>query len=134
MNSEVLFDDIRKIVTRRPIPPGQITLYKVLYEESGKWLSNNKLSEKMRWNDKESLRGVLGALGNRVNRTNGLSTDMQGIEVLLETDEENDSSSYRMRSELREVIDREPKLREAIILSVPEIHERFKNKKDWLKI
>jgi hypothetical protein len=86
----------------------------------------------MRWSDQNSLRGVLGAFGKRAN-TKGMSQG-SGIHLLLEKKQINGELHYRMSSELRSVIDSLPALREAMKLSVDEIHARYEYEHGWLSL
>jgi len=127
-------DDIRRIVTRKSIPPGQITLYKALYEAGYNRVSKTQLADKIRWSDDESLIGVLGALGNRVVQTEGLSSDASVFDLMIERGERNGELYYRMLPDLRTVINSLPTLREAMALSVEEIHAKFNGEANWLVI
>jgi hypothetical protein len=80
-----------------------------------------------------SLGRVLGALGNRVSQTKGLIAPRL-FDLLLEKEETEDDLYYQMRPELRAVIDALPTLREAMALSVEEIHTKYANEVDWLTI
>ena len=124
MVSPELLKDIRLIVTRTPIPPGQITLYKALNEAGYRWVSKSELATTMRWGDDKSLDGVLGALGNRANQTEGTATE-PGIDLLIEKKIINDELHYRILPEFRTVIKSLPKLRDAMKLSVDEIHAKY---------
>lgn len=124
---------VEHIITRRPIPPGQITLYKALYEAQDSWMSTRELADAIRWSDNVSLRGVLGALGLRANQTEGTG-GLLGLDVLIETQESDGELRYRMRPELRKAIDRLPPLRAAINLSVESIYACYQHEADWLVI
>lgn len=127
-----MVNDIRLVVTRKPTPPGQITLYKALYEADNAWVSKTELANQIRWNDSQSLTGIIGAIGNRVNQTKGLATQApSGSALLLEKYEDRSELHYRMRLELRAVIDTLPKLKVDIGLSVAEIHTKYKDSRNW---
>lgn len=127
-------DDIRRIVTRKSIPPGQITLYKALYEAGYNRVSKTELADKIRWSDDESLTGVLGALGNRVSLTEGLTIQGSVFDLMIERGEHNGALYYRMLPNLRTIINSLPALREAMALSVEEIHAKFNGEANWLII
>jgi len=57
MNGETI-DLIFRVITRIPIPPGQITLFKALYENPA-GLSKPELADAIRNGDEKSLIGVL---------------------------------------------------------------------------
>ena len=134
MPNHAALNDIRRIVTRKSIPPGQITLYKVLYEVGDQSVSNSILADQMRWGDTVSLRGVLGALGNRVNQTEGLTTQRSVFDLMIERGERNGELYYRIRPDLRTIINSLPALRQAMALSVEEIHAKFNSEANWLTI
>jgi hypothetical protein len=124
------------VLTRKPIPPSQIVLYKTLYQayKVGKgWVAKTKLASEMR-TDQVSLTGILGALGNRVNQTEGLKTKKPGIDLLIKKDLVNGELCYRMRPELRIAIDNLPDLRETLNQSVDWIYKKHKDGKGWLLI
>jgi hypothetical protein len=60
------------------MPPGQINLYKTLYEAHD-FLSLENISLKIRDGDTKSLGGILLTLGKRIN----LTEDFPGPEVLF---------------------------------------------------
>lgn len=124
-------DVIRRIIARIKIPPGQITLYKVLYEQPD-GLSKKELATVIRDDNEESLRGVLGALGRRVNETQAFSGAKPGIDLLLERHRARGELFYRMRPKTRAAIDGIPELRRAIDLPVAEIRSRFRGQSNWL--
>jgi hypothetical protein len=111
-------DLIRSAITRIPIPPGQITLFKALYENPE--------------GDEKSLTGVLAALTNRVNGTPGLDTTKPGLQFLIERDASRDGVYYRLRPETRSVIQTLPRLRDAMAKSVNEIRFLFADETSWL--
>ena len=123
-------DLIRRVITRLPIPPGQITLFKALYENPD-GLSKAQLADAIREGDEQSLTGVLAALTKRVNGTSGLDTTKPGLRFLIARDASRDGVSYRMRPETRAVIDRRPRLRDAMDKSVSEIRTVFADEKSW---
>lgn len=134
MTQQAAVNDILRVITRKSISPGQITLYKALYEAGKPGLSKSELAAKIREKDEVSLTGVLGALGNRVNQTDGLKTQEKGLALLIKKEKVHGELHYRMRSELRKAIESLPQLREAINLTAGKIYAKYRNKKDWLKI
>lgn len=65
-------EEIQNILIRKPIPRGQISLLKALYEAGPAGLPKEKLAELTRNGDLKSLIGVIGALGKRVNHSWGV--------------------------------------------------------------
>jgi hypothetical protein len=126
-------DLIRLVITRRRVPPGQITLYKVLYENPD-GLSRAQLAAAIRNGDEKSLGGVLFALANRVNSTPGLGTMRPGLPLLIERDESRDGIYYRLRQETRAVIDCLPKLLDEMKKPVSDIRQTAKDEKSWLEL
>jgi hypothetical protein len=126
-------DLIASAVTRIPIPPGQITLFKVLFEHPD-GLSKREIADLIRDGDEKSLTGVFAALTNRVNGTPGLETTKPGLELLIERDRSSGGSHYRMRPETREVIEGLKPLREAMSRPVEEIRTAFEDERSWLMV
>jgi len=102
---------IVEVITRKPVPPGQLTLYKALYE-SPEGLSKAELAKRIRSFSKHptmSLGGVLGALSRRVKGTQSL--DKFDFKFLIKRDRRKHGDNvYQMRSEVRKVIESHPKL------------------------
>ena len=132
-------DDILLVLTRKPIPPSQIILYKALYEayKADKtgigWVTKTRLASKIRVDDK-ALSGILGALGNRVNHTTELGAQKPGIDLLVERDLANGELRYRMRPELRIIIEILPDLRKTLNWSVDWIYEKCGQEEGWLSV
>ena len=126
-------DLILRVITRIPVPPGQITLYKALYENPD-GLSRAQLADAIRNGDEKSLGGVLFALANRVNSTPGLDTMRPGLQVLIERDESREGVHYRLRQETRAAIDCLPKLLAEMAKPVSDIRQTVKDEKSWLKL
>jgi hypothetical protein len=127
---------IKQAITRIPISPGQLSLYKVLYEAGKNALSTSKLAKRMRWGDKKGLTGVLGALGHRINNTTeALKQAKPGIELFFNVSKYGDEWRYSMRPELRAAIDDLPELRSVFTLTVDEIYKKYdRGRKHWLVI
>ncbi len=70
-----------RVLTRIPVPNGQRALFKALYEAGDSGLTPDQLCQVM-GRKRSELTGVLGALGNRVERTPGKPRD-RGIGILL---------------------------------------------------
>jgi hypothetical protein len=95
---------IRRVLRRRQIPDGQRALYKALYAAGDRNVSQTELAAAMGRTEQE-LSGVLGALGNRVNGTEG--SEEQGVELLLYRNMMDGEMHYRLRPEVFEVLRRE---------------------------
>ena len=67
----------------------------------------------------------LGALGNRINQTEGIAPPLDGIGLLTEWDKFHDEHHYKLLPELEAVIKSIPSLKDATELSVEEIYERY---------
>ena len=127
---------ITRIMTRIPIPPGQISLYKILYEVGSHSLRTSDLASRMHRRDKRELSGVLGALGNRINHTTEeLQQARPGIEFLFNVSKYGDECRYALRLEVRDVIDHLPELRRVLRLTVEEIYKTYdRGRKYWLVV
>jgi hypothetical protein len=126
-------DLIRRVITRRRVPPGQVTLYKVLYENPA-GLSRAQLADTIRGSDEKSSGGVLLALAQRVNGTPGLDVIRPGLQFLIERDETREGVHYRLRQETRAVIDSLPKLLAEMGKPVSEIRQTVKDENSWLEL
>ena len=93
------------MISRRGVSQGQLKLYRILFEAGDNGISWTQLVSKMAKTRKQ-MAGVLGALGMRINKTEGLD-DGQGISHILDLWEDNGEWFYRMKPELREAIERE---------------------------
>jgi hypothetical protein len=116
---------IRLVVTRIPLSSGQIALFKALNEIGDHWISKSELAHRMQVNDESSVTGILGALGNRINQTEGVVPPIDGIGLLMTWETFHDEWHYRMLPELRSVIDGFPVLQNALNLSVDEIYQLY---------
>jgi hypothetical protein len=127
---------ITHIMTRIPIPPGQILLYKALYEVDSYGLRTSGLASRMHRRNKKELRGILGALGNRINHTTeALKQSKPGIEFLFNVSKYGDECRYSLRPEVREVIDHLAELHRVLQFTVEEIYKRYdRGRKYWLVV
>lgn len=123
----------RRAVTRIFIPRGQMLLYKVLYAAGPEGMPFHELHERIGVT-KAQLLGVLGALGNRINQTEGLKNSQPGTSFLLRWNTVDGAERYAMQPRLVEVLEGIPALREILrTWSVQEIDGRFRTvwEKDW---
>jgi len=96
---------VRRMVTRRRIPDGQRALYTAFYAASDEGMTTSQLFESTGRTAQE-LAGVLGALGNRINRTEGLE-DLGATTIVLDIRQAGSQWRYRMRPVLREALEAE---------------------------
>lgn len=109
-----------RVLTRKAIPRGQITLLKVLYEAEG-FIAETEIVDRIRWGDAERFRGVVGAFSNRINATLGFRDERPGVEGIVERITKNGERHWRLREPMRDAID-----------SVPELVEELSEKLDVL--
>jgi len=102
---------------------GQITLLKMLYERDEP-ISRTDLAEKLRGdihqNPEQSLTGVLGAFGRRINETDD-TPGSPGTDAFLKREQIDGETHYSLRQEAREAIE-----------SVPALIEKFNEPWDRL--
>jgi hypothetical protein len=112
---------LKLLLERNPaIPNGQKELYKILYlaEATGLWI--REMAQKMQRTEQQ-IYGVLGALGRRVNNTEGIVGN-PSINYVFEFVDNKDTGDiqnwgWKMRPELRKVLEA----------------EKYLWAKDWLK-
>jgi len=124
--------DIRDILMRIPIPPGQLALYKALYC-TNQALTKLTLALIMREGDEERADKVMMALAKRIKGTPGFEDVPQpAYQVLFEEEIVDGERYFTMRPELRHAIDRIPALKKVMDeLSVIEIYQRFDHGESW---
>ncbi len=107
--------------TPEGVPPGPITVFKVLYEKNHLWVSFQQLLTDIRWGqDSRNLIGVFTNLKKRVEKVSN-----KGItQLLFNMQMTGNITSYQMRQELRDVINSTPELQSEIRYSVNEIHAK----------
>lgn len=92
---------------------GQITLLKILYEQNEP-IGRGELAEKLRGgihqDPEQSLTGVLGAFGRRINETDDIPGS-PGTEAFIVRQRIDGETHYSLRSEAREAIENIPALR-----------------------
>jgi hypothetical protein len=116
--------EILKMFTRIPMPPGQVCLYKVLYEARTS-LTLKQVAEAMRESNEESLKQVLSALATRIDGHGRASWDVV-INKIIRVMSGGGTIELRIRPELRDAIESCPELREIIIkMTVDEIYARY---------
>ena len=98
-------DDCLRLLTRIPVPNGQIQLYRALLSAGSKGATTQELVSTMGRRDEKDMTGVLGALGHRVNGTPGYGvTHRPGISMILQIDEDEEGSRYRLKPVMGEAL------------------------------
>lgn len=102
---DVSLQAVRRMLRRRRVPDGQRALYRALYDAGDKWMTLSELADAMDRSPAQ-LAGVLGALGNRINQTEGLE-DQGATSAVLGFRKVGSEWYYRMRPVLREALELE---------------------------
>lgn len=118
---------IRRVLTRIPIPRGQLMLYKALYEAGRRGLTTTELADRILRKNRDELAGILGALGHRINGTDGIESEC-GIELLFDVDKSNGETHYHMRPVLRHEIDEHELLKKELGCSMGTLFEEYAEK------
>ena len=99
-------DDCLRLLTRRSVPDGQIQLYRALWAAGSKGATTAELVSAMGRRDAEDFNGVLGALGNRINRTPGYGeTRKPGTGMILKISEADKGWRYHLKPVMREALE-----------------------------
>ena len=120
--------DINRIdaaMTRNTIPPGQLTLYKMLRATSG-YVGREDLIAGMKRAPGRDLNGVMGALGKRVSHTSGLEIppDTEPTSLLLKKRTGDDGyMEYQLQPEARRLIEDNDQIDYLLDLPVEELRE-----------
>lgn len=96
---------IRYMISRREVSRGQMAIYEKLYDAEEKGLSSSELAKSI-GRTRAQLAGILGALGKRINKTEGLDDD-QGIVHVFQMWQVKKDWYYRMKPELKDAIELE---------------------------
>jgi hypothetical protein len=108
MQSSVL----TRVLCRTDLMRGQISLLKVLYERDEP-IGREELAEKLRGeihqNPEQSLTGVLGAFGKRINETEDVPGN-PGTGAFIKREWIDGETHYSLRPEAREAIQNVPSL------------------------
>lgn len=103
---------LTRVLCRTEIKRGQITLLKHLYERDEP-VASAELAEKLRGelheSPKQSLTGVLGAFGKRINATDDIPGN-PGIGAFIDRKRIDGETNYSLRPEAREAIENVPAL------------------------
>ena len=126
MGSEVdTVQAIQHVMTRKFVQYGQLTLYHALYEAGDDGASSAELAEEIRDKDTVSLRGVFGALGNRINQTERFREKRPGIKLFFRVGRVNGEQHYWMLPETRVAIEGLPCLHKAVQWPLEEIRKKY---------
>ncbi len=100
-------DGIWHVLTRIPIPGGQQKVYRALYDAHDQGLTAIELAQHI-GRDVKELSGVLGALGTRINQTEGSGLAVKpGIALVFGMQKlANNQWQYRMLPELRAALEK----------------------------
>lgn len=91
-------EDCLRVLSRRKVPEGQRQLLNSLIQAGPSGLTGGELVEAMDRRDLADLGGVLGALGNRINRTPGYGeSKTPGIEMLLDITQVDEGWLYALK-------------------------------------
>ena len=100
-------DDCLRLLTRIEVPRGQRQLYRGLLVAGPEGATTQELISTMGRRDDKDLQGLLGALGHRVNGTEGYgATHNPGIGMILDVDEVKGRRGwrYRLKSVMRDAL------------------------------
>jgi hypothetical protein len=106
MAGELTVDDIRAMLKRRPLKSNHISLFKALYKAGVSGMESRKLAEAMKITPQQ-LSGVLGALGSRINNTEGLEDKGATLIVFDIRELNNGEWLYIMRPILQKALEEE---------------------------
>ena len=121
--NESLVEAVKRGLTRLPLPPGPMTLLKVLREAGDSGMSRGEVAEAMRWGDEGGLAGVLGAFSRRLSGTPGL--EGVGKDAIVRASVRADGVELlRLTEEGRAAVESMPDLLEWLALDCDAIHER----------
>jgi predicted transcriptional regulator len=99
-------DDFMGVLTRKHLPDGQRRLYATLYHAGENGLTRRELSEAMGYDNRNSLTGVIGALGTRVNYTPGYGkTYKPGVEMVIAFQKTMDGTRLSLAPGLRNALE-----------------------------
>jgi hypothetical protein len=106
MAGEITVDDIRAMLKRRPLKLKHIALFKALHKAGAAGMETKRLAEVMKITPQQ-LNGVLGALGSRINNTEGLE-DKGATLIIFDIRELNSGEwLYTMRPILQKALEEE---------------------------
>lgn len=110
-------DDLERVIRRKSMNRGQTTLLKYLYESDEEFVSRTAVVNSIREGNDKSFVGVLSALSNRVNNTEGITGD-PGYEAFIDRMNIDGKEHFQLREEARQAIERVPALQDAFDNSI----------------
>lgn len=119
-------DDLERVLRRKPINRGQITLLKLLYESDDQFVARNRIVDEIRWGDDASFTGVLAAFAGRINHTRGFRDDKPGYDAFIERRTIGGKQHLRLRPEARRAVERVSSLLEVFERPMDELLEGVK--------
>jgi 5-methylcytosine-specific restriction protein B len=119
-------NEIKHIIARTSIYPGQISLYKALYDSGDIALSANELIQKLGRRDWKDLHGVLRSLGNRIRYTKSVPDNNLDLNLLFEITGEGNQKYYKLKPETHQALEELPELISLMSLPLDEIHNNTK--------
>ena len=120
-------DQLIAIFKHTNIPPGQMNLFKLLYENDPRGLTLKELAEMMRDGDLRSMQGVLNGLSRRIAETNKIpNVATPKYQVFFFIEGEGPYTRFRLFPEAKQAIDSIPEFIEVINThSVDQIYSKF---------
>lgn len=106
-STDPTIEDCLRLLTRIEVPGGQRQLYRALLATGPEGATTQELISTMGRRDDKDLQGLLGALGHRVNGTDGYgATHKPGIGMILDVDEAigRHGWRYRLKSVMRDAL------------------------------
>lgn len=95
---------MQQVLTRIPVSKGQRALFDALFEAGDRGLNSSELALTLNWS-RRRIPGVLGALGRRINATDGVDQIGQpGIGLLLKYQWEDGQWRYWLRPDFRALL------------------------------
>ncbi|MCC7448164.1 MAG: hypothetical protein IT324_12165 [Anaerolineae bacterium] len=105
-DDNVKLEDVRHMLRRRPIPEAQSIFYQTVYKAGDKGATLADIAAQLNMS-KTQVAGVLGALGVRINGTNGLE-NKGGLQIIVDISRLNSGEYlYRLKPILRKALELE---------------------------
>jgi hypothetical protein len=103
---DIRLEDVRRMLKRIPIPEAQRLMYQALYKAGEKGLTGSELSVELN-RSRAQMAGVIGALGLRINATEGLE-NKGGVTTVFEFSRLSSGDyRYKMKPILRKALEME---------------------------
>jgi hypothetical protein len=116
-----------KVLTHTSIPPGQINLFKLLYENDPRGLTLKELADRMRDGDLRGMQGVLNGLARRISETKSIpEVATPKYQVFFFIEGEGAETRFHLFPEAKQAIERLPELLSVIRQnSVQDVYEYY---------